>query len=1480
MLEEAQAKYKLIDKRREGQPLRIKFKGALRPGQQEAVDSLAKHENGILSAPTGFGKTVVAAALIAKRGLPTLVIVPKTALVSQWADKLEGFLSIGHPGKPALTPSGKPSKRKRRVIGQIGGRKNRVTGIVDIATFQSLTTKDPSTGEPAAKELVRDYGLVICDECHHAAAPQLELILKATPAKYVHGLSATPKRADGLDRALFMLCGPIRCRVDPKEQARQQGFRRILRTRFTGMRLAGYEPSQSFNQILDGLCKREGRNELIARDIAEALQAGRRALVLTKRKEHARVLGELIGKAAGMEAHVLVSEGTARQRREKLGCALEAIAGGPAVIVATESYLGEGFDASGLDALFLATPISWDGNVTQQVGRLHRVSEGKADVIVTDYVDVSVPMLERMYKKRLKTYARLGYEVEANDEVSNEDDNARFVLRDEAAQALIADIAHAKTAISITAPYASPKAIGPLLEALAGATRRGVEVACALPKDPGGDIKAAFAAARVPLKVDANARAGLAIFDRELVWYGPPPPRLPPQRRLRPPLQKPRGGTRADGEAGCGGAGKHRCPVIAYLARDGLDQNRKLPKQERHLLHLAHVRCAPRGVGRARRCGRAGIVESEAELEIAARGGARTVPEHEDMAMRKISNAIVLAITTVVLSFAICPAVATADSMTETAASDANAIALASETPASEATYAHEDSVTSGTLTVTVQWNDPVLGEPTTFHVSATGGSGSYKYYMAAPAYASTGESYYSSVPDPSRGEYTTYSDVCESKDFTFTMTASGTYFYKFYVMDMGEKPYKTLNTRTYVAMSDDAHPSVTSIVNSAVAQARSATDGSEYAMALYLHDWLLDQLEYDDSLTWASAEAALTRHTGTCQAYTNAYIKLLNAAGIENAETRDTYDGHTWNAVKLDGEWYQVDCTWDDNDDTQYYGFDARHLYFAITDELMAVAHKGHANIYTADGYATCSTSLADNYYVRSGLASQWADAYAERIQTQLNAKATSFSITSDNAYNPPSIIGIQNAVVAYAMDQKGWTTSDGTKVELTATSSVTTESSTTWTAEYEFEAAYPTTAINISAANVTANNQTYTGLPINPSVTVMLGGKTLAYNMDYTVTYSNNVNAGIGKVTVIGKGNYTGYKTANFTIGPASLTAAIVSATAQVYTGSALTPSPTVRLGNKTLTKGGDYTVSYSNNTNAGTGAITIIGKGNYTGYTGCEFAIEAIDASKAKIVIAEQAWTGKYLTPPPTVTLNGKTLKQETDYTASYINNINVGAATVSVTFKNYYRGKASAKFAIKETFRDVNASTAHAENIVWLASAGISSGWIEKDGSKSFRPYTDVARCDMAAFLYRLAGSPIYTAPSKSPFIDVNKSTPHYKEICWLADGGISTGWTTSSGKEFRPYKTIARCDMAAFLYRLASSPGYTVPLATPFKDCNTKTPHYKEVCWLVNAGISDGWKVANGKEFRPYNNVTRADMAAFLQRMRSNRLVKSRHQQHN
>lgn len=258
--------------------------------------------------------------------------------------------------------------------------------------------------------------------------------------------------------------------------------------------------------------------------------------------------------------------------------------------------------------------------------------------------------------------------------------------------------------------------------------------------------------------------------------------------------------------------------------------------------------------------------------------------------------------------------------------------------------YQHSDSASSGSVTLTVEWNDPVLGQPTTFHVSATGGSGSYLFRMDAPSCSNPNEYAYESVADPSRGEWTKYTDACVSHDFTFTTTATASYNFRFYLMDKASGVYY-LRTNSYFQVADDAYPSVASFVNKAVSQAKQETDGSKYVMALYLHDWLLDQLEYDNSLKWSSAESALTRGLGTCQAYESAYAKLLSAAGIENAETRDTYDGHTWNAVKLDGEWYQVDCTWDDTSDNFYGDLDQRHLYFCLTDELVAIAHPGYEN-------------------------------------------------------------------------------------------------------------------------------------------------------------------------------------------------------------------------------------------------------------------------------------------------------------------------------------------------------------------------------------------------------------------------------------------------------------------------------------------------------------------------------------------------------
>ena len=364
-----------------------------------------------------------------------------------------------------------------------------------------------------------------------------------------------------------------------------------------------------------------------------------------------------------------------------------------------------------------------------------------------------------------------------------------------------------------------------------------------------------------------------------------------------------------------------------------------------------------------------------------------------------------------------------------------------------ETTYAHSEEAASGAVTLKAEWNDPVLGQPTIFHVSATGGSGNYKFRMDAPSYSSPNQWAFESVADPSRGEWMNYTSECASNDYTFTMTATGTYNFRFYVMDTAaEVTYLRVNFN--ISVSDDKYPSVDSIVRSAVAECNSKTDGSEYAKALWLHDWLLDQLEYDKTLKWSSAESALTRELGTCQSYESAYAKLLTAAGIENSETRDTYDGHTWNAMKLDGHWYQTDCTWDDSSDN-WYSFDQRHLYFGLTDELMAIAHPGHSKIYTTDDYKTRSTSLADNYFVRTGDAAKWAKAYSDRIQKNLDAGKTEFEIAADNASYPPSISGIQNGIIAYAINQMTWTT-DKAAVTLNATGSA---NSFTFTAEYASE-------------------------------------------------------------------------------------------------------------------------------------------------------------------------------------------------------------------------------------------------------------------------------------------------------------------------------------------------------------------------------------------------------------------------------------------
>ena len=379
----------------------------------------------------------------------------------------------------------------------------------------------------------------------------------------------------------------------------------------------------------------------------------------------------------------------------------------------------------------------------------------------------------------------------------------------------------------------------------------------------------------------------------------------------------------------------------------------------------------------------------------------------------------------------------------------------------SQTTYAHSAAASQNGVTFTVSWNDAPAGTATTFHVTQANGSSQAKARMDVPTYWDGGS--HESVCDPSRAAWGSYYNLgATGHDFTFDFTASGTYRIYFYFMDndrndpQNDKGIYYLRTTAEVTVNDAARPSVTQIVNNAVDLCRQETNGSEYDMALWLHDWTLDQLEYDHSLNWCSAESGLTRHQGTCESYQRIYSKLLDAAGI--ASGRITGNGHTWNTVKIDGKWCQMDLTWDDTSDNWYGDLDQRHLYFGLTDELMAIAHSDHTANYQKADYAYRSTDLSNNYFVRNGKADEWAEKYADRIQQHLDAKEESFSIDADNQSYPPSISGIQNGIVAHAINLRRWKT-DGAKVNLFATSSVTTQSSSRWAAFYDFEAKYTST-------------------------------------------------------------------------------------------------------------------------------------------------------------------------------------------------------------------------------------------------------------------------------------------------------------------------------------------------------------------------------------------------------------------------------------
>ena len=405
MLYSLKIDYEIVDNTNHGKPIGVTFKGKERDEQLDAINALMPFSNGVLSATTAFGKTVTAAALIARRKTNTLILVHSKALLMQWHERLSEFLDIDFTEEEISKKRGR--KKAFSPVGCLDSTSNTLHGVIDIALMQSCFENDE------VKPFIKGYGMVIVDECHHVSSITFENVLKHVTAHYVYGLTATPIRKDGLQPIIFMQCGPIRFSADAKAQIQKQSFQRYLVPRFTSYRPVT-DDKQSFTELSQSLAESEIRNNLIVEDVLNVVAAGRTPIILTARTSHVELLAEML-KQHIINIIQLTGEGSAKNKRETLQKLQDIPKDAPLVIVATGKYVGEGFDYPRLDTLLLALPISWKGLVAQYAGRLHRENEGKKDVRIYDYIDIHEPVCENMYRKRLKGYSAIGYRVLSKD---------------------------------------------------------------------------------------------------------------------------------------------------------------------------------------------------------------------------------------------------------------------------------------------------------------------------------------------------------------------------------------------------------------------------------------------------------------------------------------------------------------------------------------------------------------------------------------------------------------------------------------------------------------------------------------------------------------------------------------------------------------------------------------------------------------------------------------------------------------------------------------------------------------------------------------------------------------------------------------------------------------------------------------------------------------------------------------------------------
>ena len=506
LLKDCNTPYEINDEREDGIAIEVDFTAELYAEQKAVLQAMLESDIGILSAGTGFGKTVTAAALIAERKTNTIILVQTHTLLEQWKKAVKRFLNYE--------------------AGTIAAGKDMSTGIIDIAIIKSLTEKNSDAVKPRR----HTYGMLIVDECHHVSAFGTENLVKNFRSKYIYGLTATPVRRDGRQKIIFMQCGQILYATTTKQMNRVQNFEHYFIPRFTNFHIAAENAEnskQSIQNYYSEMIKAESRNLLIVSDVQTAVKAGRTPLVLSDRIEHLKLLKENL-KDAAANVIVITGKGTQKQKKEQLEILNKVPASESLIVLATGKYAGEGFDNPRLDTLMLAMPFSWKGTLAQYCGRLHRNFAGKDEVLIFDYVDFRLPVFDRMYRNRLKGYKQLGYTIKpVFDSGKKEEVPSKLYSANDYTTDFIQDCMDAKKSAIIYSPYLSKTEVQKFLPLVPKIISNGCKIfiMTKLHEDEGRRKKQQqyinmLETAGAAVSAKENITQRLAIFDEKNLWYG------------------------------------------------------------------------------------------------------------------------------------------------------------------------------------------------------------------------------------------------------------------------------------------------------------------------------------------------------------------------------------------------------------------------------------------------------------------------------------------------------------------------------------------------------------------------------------------------------------------------------------------------------------------------------------------------------------------------------------------------------------------------------------------------------------------------------------------------------------------------------------------------------------------------------------------------------------------------------------------------